>query len=93
MLVLLPTDYSPGELTRKEVPLNSTQIRIQNICRQAKNNKMLLTAKKSFIVTPLVIPAFPLPHLRRELENQVPVHKSIISSIKRNYDLDGGKIS
>ena len=55
---------------------------------------MLLTdKKKSFVVTPLVIPTSLLPHLRRELENQVPVHKSIISSIKRNYDLVGGKIS
>lgn len=47
---------------------------------------MLITAKKkkkSFIVTPLVIPTFLLPHLMRELENQVPVHRSIIRFYKK----------
>jgi hypothetical protein len=39
----------------------------------------------------LVIPTFALPHLRRELETEVPVQKSIIGSIKRKYDLDGRK--
>lgn len=47
--------------------------------------------KKSFIVTLLVIPTSPLPHLRKEPEDQVSVQKSIISPIKGNYDLDSGK--
>jgi hypothetical protein len=38
----------------------------------------------------LVILTPALPPLRRELENEVPVQKSIILSIK-SYDLDGRK--
>lgn len=39
----------------------------------------------------MVIPTPALPPLRRELEDEVPVQKSIIRSIKRSYDLDGRK--
>lgn len=39
----------------------------------------------------MVIPTPALPPLKRELENEVPVQKSITHSIKRSYDLDGRK--
>lgn len=67
----------------------------QNICKSNKKqdsfSNWLEKTTHEFQHYSLVIPTPELPPLRRELENEVPVQKSIIHSIKRSYDLDGRK--